>query len=217
MATQFPALATQLGFTPADAAAWAADCACAAFALDGLGTSVALFAQAVTGCVNTLVNGPADAALALPAAPAWPPADLPPAVAPGIDGRRQRFVARIKGSLKYTPAVIGKLLRTEGTGTAVNPQTALGRIRSLHLDPQRRVVVAFSKLDGAVDGVHLYLQRDGDPAPGVSVGTFNHTPAVDPTPLKTPGVPETRTYTVINVLHDQEVGVRSPGMSIVVS
>ena len=207
MAAQFPGVS----------AAWVADGTAAAFALDALGTPVANFAQAVTGYVNTLVNGPADSKLAMPAASVWPPADLPAAVTPGIDGRRQKTVARIKAAPGYTPDVIGVLLRTEATGTPVNVQSAAGMIRNLHLDTQGRVVAAFGKLGGAIEGVNLYMQRGSDPMPGVKVGSFTHTPAVDPTPPKVAGVPETRVYTVMNVVNDAEIGTRSPALTILVS
>ena len=185
MSTQFPAQSTLLGFSQADATDWLADCTAAAFALDGLAAPVTSFAQSVTGYVNTLVNGPADATLSLPAAPDWPPTGLPAAVPPGIDGRRQKTVARIKLSPGYN-ASVGALLRTEPTGTPPNRATAPGLIRSLHLDAQGRVVAAFSKLGGAIDAVNLYMLRGTDAAPGTKVGTFTHTPALDATPAGDP-------------------------------
>ena len=60
---------------------------------------------------------------ASPDAPTWPPAPFPVPVLPGIDGRRQRIVDRIKANPAYTPLVIGQLLRIENTGS-VNDSTA---------------------------------------------------------------------------------------------
>ena len=184
MAAQFPSVSAALGFAAADTAAWVADGTAAAFALDALGTPVANFAQAVTGYVNTLVNGPADSQLAMPAAPVWPPADLPAAVTPGIDGRRQKTVARIKAAPGYTPDVIGVLLRTEATGTPVNVQSAAGLIRNLHLDTQGRVVGAFGKLGGAIEGGEPLHAARGRPDARGEGGQLHAHPGGGPDPAQ---------------------------------
>ena len=216
MAANFPSVAEALGFSTPERVGWVADCKYAAFVLGELAAPVATFATAVTGYVNTVIGGPAGGPVVpLPTAPTWPPTDGPASVDPGIDGRRQKTVDRIKSSAAYTKDVIGKLLRTENTGDPFNPANSTGLIRSLHLNAHGQVTVAFSKQGGEVDGVNVYMQRAGETA-WTKVGLFTHTPAVDPTPLKVAGQPEERTYTVINVINDQEVGQRSPAMTILV-
>ena len=216
MTVNFPPLADTLGFSTTDANAWMADCAYAAFVLDGLTGPVTAFAQAVTGYANTMIAGPADPPASLPAALLWPPPGIPTAVTPGIDGRRQQAVDQIKKSASYTPLVIGKTLRTENTGDPFSPDTYVAQIRSLHLNGQGQVVAAFSKAGGHIDEVNLYCQRAGDAAP-VKVGMFTHTPAIDTTPLKVPGTPEQRAYTVMAVIADREIGMRSAAVTILVS
>ena len=213
MAANFSGVAATLGFDIADTAAWVADCKYAAYLLGPLTQPFADFSSALFGYANTLVTGGGQAVL-LPAIPVYD-LDAPTAVAPGIDGRRQTAVDRIKKATNYTPLVIGKLLQTENTGQPFDPATVAGLIRSFHLNPQGQPVLAFGKAGGHIDGVNLYMARGT--AAAVKLGMFTSTPAVDTTPLLVPGTPEQRTYTVQPVLKDVEVGVRSPAVSLLVN
>ena len=213
MAAEFPGVATTLGFNTADAAAWVADCLYAAYLLGPLTDPFSAFTSALIGFANTIVTGGGQT-VPLPAIPVYDP-KAPAAVAPGIDGRRQTAVDRIKKATNYTPLVIGKLLQTENTGQPFDPATVAGVIRSFHLNPQGQPVIAFGKAGGHIDGVNLYMQRGT--AAAVKLGMFTSTPAVDPTPLLVPGTPEQRTYTVQPVLKDVEIGVRSPAVSLLVN
>ena len=217
MATNFPSVSQDLGFSTPERDAWVADCLYAAFVLGAMTAPVTTFAQTVVGYANTIIEGTAGGGVVpVPAAPAWPPTGGPAAVPSGINGRRQKTVDRIKNSAAYTSHVIGKLLRTENTGDPFHPENYVAEIRSAKENGQGRAVVAFSKAGGEIDGVNLYLQRAGDAAPGVKVGLFTHTPAVDTTPLKVVGQPEERTYTAMGVINDQEIGLRSPAVSVLI-
>lgn len=216
MGKEFPSVSTALGFSAAETNAWVVDCQFAAYLLVQLPTPITSFAQAVTGYVATLLAGTKDGApVPLPEVFEWPPNDLPAVVAPGIDGRRQRTVDRLKASPNYTPLVIGKLLRTENTGAPFNRATFVGVIRTAAQTSAATVSVAFGKAGGHLDGVNLYRQRAGDAAP-VKVGQFTHSPALDTASLKAAGVPEERSYTVVGVVADQEIGQPSPAVTVVV-
>ncbi len=212
MAAEFPSVATTLGFSTADTAAWVADCLYAAYLLGPLTDPFSAFTSALIGFANTIVTGGGQT-VPLPAIPAYP-ANAPAAVAPGIDGRRQTAVDRIKKAANYTPLVIGKLLQTENTGQPFDPATVAGVIRSFHLNPQGQPVIAFGKAGGHIDGVNLYMARG---TTTTKLGMFTSTPAVDTTPLLVPGTPEQRTYTVQPVSKDVEIGVRSPAVSVLVN
>lgn len=216
MAAYFPTVAAELGFSAAETDDWVADCLYAAFVLDRLAAPVASFALAVTGYVNLIVGNTAVAAPApLPAAPAWPPESAPAAVAPGIGARRHRTVARLKTSVRYSP-VIGALLRVEGASAAFQADDYVARVLSARVNGRGQVQVAFSKAGGRIGGINLYLRRDGDVAPGIMLGRFTRSPAVDPTPSRVADQPEERIYTAVGVIDDQEIGQRSPGVAVLV-
>ena len=211
MAAQFPGVAVTLGFSTADAAAWVADCLYAAYLLGPLTSPFDTFRTALLGYANTLLAG-GTATVPLPAIPTYDP-HAPAVVAAGIDGRRQTAVDRIKKAANYTPLVIGVLLQTENTGAPFDPATVVGLIRSIHLNTPGQPVIVFGKAGGHIDGVTLYMTRNGVT---VKLGLFTHSPAVDLTPLLVPGTPEERSYTVQPVINDVEVGVRSPAVSVLV-
>lgn len=215
MATEFPGVAADLNFSNAARDAWVADCRYAAYLLGPFTVPFESFNNAVNGYAFTVVSGsPQPNPVALPELPAYDPA-APAAVAPGIDGRRQRTVDAIKAATAYTPDVIGKLLRTEPTGTPFDPDAYVGEIKNVRQTGPAEVSVVFGKASGAIDEVILFRQRQGDAAP-VKVDKFSHSPAVDEAPLLAPNTMEERTYFVQGVIKNRPIGSRSAGKSVTV-
>ena len=63
-------------------------------------------------------------------------------------------------------------------------------------------------------GVNLYCQRGSETTPSFLARDTN-SPYVDNRPLLVAGQPETRTYTAIYVVNDEEIGLVSDAVSVV--
>jgi hypothetical protein len=66
-------------------------------------------------------------------------------------------------------------------------------------------VVEISFVKGDSDGINIYRKREGD-ADYVLIGRDNSPPFRDETPLAVPGKAELRTYAVVYVKKDAEIG-----------
>lgn len=115
----------------------------------------------------------------------------------------------------YTPAV-GQLLGVIGEGTPFDPNAYVGELKGLKLLGSAQVEVSFGKASGDIDGVDVYMRRQGQAA-WVKLGLDTESPYTDTTPLAAPGVPEVREYRVTGVLHDLEIGTTSPTQQITVT
>ena len=115
----------------------------------------------------------------------------------------------------YTVAV-GQTLGVIGEGTPFDPSAYVGELKGLKQTGPAQVEVSFGKASGDIDGVNVYMRRQGQTVWG-KLGMDLQSPYVDTTPLAAPGVPEVREYRVIGVLHDVEIGQPSPTKEITVS
>ncbi len=215
-AREFPTVGTALGFSNAEITSAVNDSNYAVYLLQKIAPLLESTAKALTGYVHTVVEGqPAGAPLPLPQLfEEYPPG--PPAVPPGIDTRRQARVERIKRADAYTAEVIGRQLGIVAAEGSFRPETYRAELGQPHQTAPNKVAVLFRKGAGKIDGIHLYRQRRGDPAP-VLVRFFMRTPAVDTAPLVDPLKPETITYTGMAVVNDEEIGQRSEGRTVTVS
>jgi hypothetical protein len=118
-------------------------------------------------------------------------------------------VRRIKASAKFSEE-IGRSL---GIVSATAPQTIVGNTKAVAKAEVRKGSVRIRWKKGALDGVNVYMRRQGD-SEWRLLGRDNVSPYDDTQPLAQPGVPEVREYHVHGVVRDQEVGAPSDLCSV---
>jgi len=141
-------------------------------------------------------------------------AEAPAPVHPGIDTRRQARVERIKASAAFTFDVIGKQLKV--VGGKFDPKNYKAELGQARQTGPNVVVIPFRKAGGDVAGINLYRQRKGDSAPQL-INFFKRTPALDPSPVATPGKSEERNYTARGVMNGKEIGKPSDVVTVTVT
>ena len=77
------------------------------------------------------------------------------------------------------------------------------------------VKLRFDKAKGNIEGVNMYMQRNG--AGWMLLGFKRLTPYLDETPLTTAGVPEIRQYQCRALIGDVEIGFMSDAVQVTVS
>lgn len=207
-ATEFPKVGENLGFSQVEITTAVNDATYASYLLQTLGPEID--SNPGHAARNVLEGQSASAYVDLPGTPG-----APPAVRPGIDTRRQARVERIKANSHFSET-IGKQLRVFSTSGKFNAKKYKAELGEARQTGPNTVTIPFRKAGGDVSGINLYVQRKGEKTPRL-IHFFMRTPAVDPTPVASPGKPEHRTYTARALIAGKEVGQPSDPVSVTVS
>ena len=181
---------TTLGYTTAEITAIQADAARIIWLLETLQSSAQAFAQAITGHLRLMLDGPAGSALVEPPVFVLPTVpETPDNVLPGALKRIFAFVANLKTRAGYTDA-IAQDLGIIGAQTTVDPNA----VPPVKVEVRSGEVLIHVKKMG-----HTGFQIDGQVAnetEWTTVGIGTSDPFHDNRPLKVPGQPEKRRYRV---------------------
>jgi hypothetical protein len=176
----------------------------------GLFASVEAFKEDIAKYKGILSRAPFGTPLGDPPTITIPAA--PATVEAGIFTVIGGFVQRIKAMKNVYTTAIGEDLGIIGDETTFDPDTFKMEIKGVKWTNQG-VKVSFVK--GDVEGANVYSRTNG-------VGSFvklafdGASPYVDTRPLSVPGTPETREYMLKPVLGDEEIGLPSDVVSVVV-
>ncbi len=127
-----------------------------------------------------------------------------------VKARHRALAQQAKKNPGYTPA-LGEQLKIEGPVDSTDLTTSKPTLTGT-AQPHGTAEVGFDK--SISQGVNLYCQRGAQAAPEF-LARDTSSPYVDNRPLLIAGQPETRTYTAIYVLHDQEIGLVSDALAVV--
>ena len=127
-----------------------------------------------------------------------------------VKGRHRAKAQQTKKDPGYTPA-LGEQLKIVGDEDSTDLSTAKPTLTGKAL-PHGHAEVGFDK--SISQGINLYCQRGSETAP-TFLARDTSSPYVDNRPLLVAGQPETRTYTAIYVLNDEEVGLVSDAVAVV--
>ena len=179
-----------LGYTAAEITAIKADANRIAWLLETLQSAAQTFAQAVTGHLRLMLDGPAGSVLVDPPAFVLPALPVPPDnVLPGALKRLFAFVANLKTRAGYTDA-IAQDLGIIGAQTTTDPNA----VPPVKIEARNGEVLVHVKKMG-----HIGFQIDGQvgtETEWATVGIGTSDPFHDNRPLKVPGQPEKRRYRV---------------------
>jgi hypothetical protein len=147
-----------------------------------------------------------------PPVPSWPalPSVL---IEPGVEERREKWVARAKASPNYNPS-IGIQLGLEATAASFDQATYQAIITNLASPSPRTVTGKFRKAGGHIDGINLYGRKDGTER-WILLGRFNASPFSALVPLAGEA-PEAWEFLARAVKRDVEIGVASNVVQVIV-
>ncbi len=197
---------TDLGFTPPQVAAVQNDPVWGVYlyrtvrqAFEDLQTATLAWCDAYTDMP------PGSPAPTPPVVPGWPtlPVD---AILPGLEARREQWVAKAKASPNYNPSV-GTTLGIEATGTPFDPTTYQAILTNVASPSAHTVTGKFRKAGGQIDGINVYGRKEGT-MPWQMLGRFNATPFSALVPLAA-AAPEPWEFLARAVKRDVEIGVAS--------
>jgi len=124
----------------------------------------------------------------------------------------RKYANQFKAHSAYTND-IGAALDIVGKKHNADLDTVKPKLK-VKLTPQG-AQLDFSK-EKVLQGVNIYTRLKGTPG-WTKLAFDSSSPYVDNRPLTTPGTPETREYKALGVISDEEVGVESDMVSIVMS
>ena len=127
-----------------------------------------------------------------------------------VKARHRAKAQQTKQDPHYTPA-LGEQMKIVGNEDSTDLTTSKPTLTVKAL-PHGAAEAGFDK--SLSQGVNLYCQRGSEPGP-VYLARDTSSPYVDNRPLLVAGQPETRTYTAIYVLNDEEIGLVSDAVAVV--
>jgi hypothetical protein len=197
--------ATQLGFTAADLASFAADATAFRYILAEQ-QSLKAAAQQFTSWKNTLRDGGNGTNVAAPVYPTAP-ASIPPMVMPGVVGRLRVAARRAKISPNYSEA-IGNALGIEGSEEHA-ADTSMVQPELTGVYTGGRVEVGWTR--GGNDALELHVDRgDGKGFVFLAIDSMPH--YIDTTPI--PTTPAVWRYKAMYSKHDERIGQWSAPVSV---
>lgn len=122
----------------------------------------------------------------------------------------RRVIAKAKETTGYTQA-IGEAMQAIGSEVVVDPGT-------YKPDMTAEAMPGHVRIRGRKKGVqamNIYRRLKGQPAWQLAAGNRTKFPFDDDAPLAVPNVPETREYSVIGMIANEEVGQRSDIVEVV--
>jgi hypothetical protein len=124
----------------------------------------------------------------------------------------RRYANQFKAHSAYTDD-IGADLDIVGKKHNADPDTVKPKLKGKLT--QQGAQLDFSK-EKVLQGVNIYSRLKGTAAWGTKLAFDSSSPYIDNRPAATPGTPETREYKAVGVINDEEVGVASDIVSVVV-
>jgi hypothetical protein len=124
-------------------------------------------------------------------------------------------VSKTIARLKTSPGWTGAFAQTLGVQTTTRQTPPLDTHKPV-LRAQKtagRIELRFTRKQ--LDGVNIYTRKKGE-ATWRFFDRVRYSPAVDATPVTTPGIPEVREYRLIAISKDQEVGQPSDIVSMTI-
>ncbi len=127
-----------------------------------------------------------------------------------VKARHRAKAQQTKKDPNYTPA-IGEQLKIVGDEDSTDLSTSKPTL-TVKVLPHGATEAGFNK--SISHGVNLYCKR-GSETTATFLARDTSSPYVDNRPLLVPGQPETRTYTAIYVVGDDEIGLVSDAVAVV--
>ena len=204
-----------LGFTATQTAAINLDAQLGVYLYRTLPATFEDFGKRVTGYISTFLSDPdGTPAPLIPAIPGWPAFSAGQVLA-GLEARREKWVQNAKHAANYDPAVQGAVLRIETTGTPFDPNTYQAEIFGATSPGPATVLCKFRKARRNIDAMKFMGRKSGTMG-WTELGRYTATPASLHIPLQTPGSPEQWELMGRALVKDQEIGLASDLLVVLV-